>query len=218
MMADGADSRRHVQPTEGMDMFTRTRRGSLLTAMIAVLVLAMGGLPAAAHEGGGAIAGSGTISPGLDLTPRTQSVTFSGSGAGVTTGSPTAGTFSCAFTGGSSAPETLAAGAGTATGNCSGVDMVTGASHSASCSVIYTRLGAEVNITGTCSGSVDGFVALTCLFQPAISFPVLQWQVQCGVVFHHVTQVGDAASTLHGLIACVIGKVNNDPAGLPACV
>lgn len=172
------------------------RRVTLLTAMITALVLIVGAMPAAAHEGGGGIQGSGTIAPGLSEVPRNQSVTFTGSGVAVSDGPHAAGTFTCTFTGGSTSPETLAGGSGTATGSCSGNDVVTNASLGANCTVRYVRVAGEVHITGTCAGDVDGNVSAECSFEADPGLPVTSYSLQCVFVFHHQAAVAGAAGTI----------------------
>ncbi|MDQ1437913.1 MAG: hypothetical protein QOK43_1542 [Acidimicrobiaceae bacterium] len=112
---------------------------------------------------GAAVIGQGTISPGLDDTlPGTiQSVTFGGSaiGGGIATGVGTqvgiaVGDFTCTFNGGSSIPETRAAGSGTASGTCNGGTVGTG---TIACTATYARAGALVLVVLTgCSASASG--------------------------------------------------------------
>lgn len=112
-----------------------------------------GASPSASASGVAALAGGGTISPGLSTTAANQSFTFSGTLAYA--GSPGAGTYTCNVSGSSSGPETVATGAGSASGGCSG------SAGSFSFSGAYTRAGGAVTVTGHATGSA-GSGSVTC--------------------------------------------------------
>lgn len=158
------------------------RFAPLTTALVAVSMMA----PSSAYASVSATAqvnGGGNISPGLTTTPRPQpSVTFSGSiraviHATIGTGAQSSANTlvadgSVSFTGHSTIDEWVVQGGGT--GTVSGSATVTGTIHSLafngavsgtttiSGSIDYTRVGAEVTITGSITLSTS-----VCAVAPA---------------------------------------------------
>lgn len=121
--------------------------------------------------GEAAIEGKGGTSPGLSTSPTPQtSITLSGTLAGVLETlyadqtHATAAALDCSFTGASNGNEDYALGAGSGTLTCSGPSNDvedTGANVSVGsafvdllCPLTYTRVGALVAATGSCSVSV----------------------------------------------------------------
>jgi hypothetical protein len=153
----------------------RFRRGSfaLLTG------LALGGLvfngtsASAIGAGGGQFVGSGTITPGLTLTPQPVSGAISGTlvGAGEWN-NPTVIEDSCSFSFNGSSDD-LATGAGSASGACSGTATVTA-------SFSYTRAAGALVASG--SASVNGFatsIIIVCSFMPTSASPVTSFAIIC---------------------------------------
>jgi hypothetical protein len=135
--------------------------GSLAVASLLTLAA-----PGASAAGGGALYGTGTISPGLTTVGTYQSFTFGGTLAYA--GSRGAGTYSCGVSGSSSAPETVVSGGGSARGTC------TGSAGTFSFSGSYTRVGwgagAVMYITASAAGSVSGTLLCALELTPT-SFP-----------------------------------------------
>jgi len=155
---------------------TRKRRATLLAAIISVLVLVLGVMPALADTGSGVIQGTGTISPGLNVTPEKQEVTFDGTGAIVSDVGQ--GTISCTFDGESTIEEDLSTGEGEGSLECT-AQLVPSGSASASCSVEYERHGSAVTVDGSCSGDIAGSVTAACHFEPDPGLPVTSYRLQC---------------------------------------
>jgi hypothetical protein len=128
-----------------------------------VACVAMVAQTSAYAEGGGiwALEGSGTISPGLSTTPSPQSGTFSATvlvgadalvGSGVGT-SVAVASGNCAFTFTDTIAESIALGAGSATGTCSATGAGTSQSLTA-CTVLFVRVGTLVVLAvGTAIGA-----------------------------------------------------------------
>lgn len=147
---------------------------------VAATVLGIAGVvvanPAAAQPGSITIQGTGSITPGTQLTvPLDQSFTFDGTA--VVVANPGAGTYSCSFAGSSNGPETSVQGAGTGSGSCSG------AGGSASAAFNYTRVGTVVTITGSVTGDISGAVRCVLGFVPT-SNPTTTFRVagECALV------------------------------------
>lgn len=139
------------------------RRGRLAAvgAVAGVGLMMVGSLPASAQNAGaGAFLGSGTISPGLGVTPQAVTFSLAGTltGAGVLNGGPVVVSDSCTFSG-SGAADDLATGMGSVSGSCSGNETITS-------SLTYTRVGAVVAVSGTATvGTASGgTAAAVCLF------------------------------------------------------
>jgi len=117
--------------------------------------------------------GSGTISPGLNVTPATQSFNFSGTGTGVGTGG-VASPAACNAAG-TDQLGTVAEGEGTANINC------TIGSDSASVSAVFVRVGTDVTVAITPSTSPVSFGGGKCQFVPdQTTPPVTSYKLTCG--------------------------------------
>jgi hypothetical protein len=118
------------------------------------------------------IQGSGTITPGLDILPATQSFTFTS--ATITTVGTDSGTSSCTASGGSAAPENLAAGIGTGGYSCSSGPLA-----GWSGALIYARVGAVVTVWITAGPGGVTVGAFACVFVAASAPPVTAYTLIC---------------------------------------
>ena len=152
----------------------RSKLGLLvLVSGVAIFGLATG--PAFASTGTAAVAGSGTISPGLTTVGHSQSITFGGTA--VVAGTTGSGTYTCNFTGTSDILETIQTGDGNASGTCNGTVPTV---QSFTCTVHYTRTGGVVTLTGNCTGSVNGpLAAAGCVLEPTSANPAKSYELQC---------------------------------------
>jgi hypothetical protein len=100
---------------------------------------------------------SGTVSPGLTLTPTYQSWTFAGTLSGTTNGS--VGTCAVGVMASSTSGETTASGQGGGILSCAGSGIPGGMNYVASFS--YQRAGGMMVLSGASpSGSMTGFINL----------------------------------------------------------
>lgn len=143
----------------------RTLRRLTIVGVITFALVSWGSPASAAGGGGTAVLGNGTISPGLTTTPTNQSGSFNGTATGALVSSKPAafaGSLNCGFTFASIVAETVAHGAGGASGVCSGSSAVDGTPASVVCSLTYARAGAIVvivsaaGVPGACNFSVGG--------------------------------------------------------------
>jgi len=130
----------------------------LVATVVGIGVLAPTG--ASADTGVMVLAGQGTVSPGITISPNNETFTFAGTGVIVTTttNTTTHGIETCTWTGGSS--ETFATGIGDFTGNC--VGALTSA---ISGSFIRSNV-AEYTFTGSAPGFTNGTISGVCTFVP----------------------------------------------------
>lgn len=113
------------------------------------------------------IQGSGTISPGLGLTPSPQSISFTGTATVVGTDGVLA-TYSCAFNGTDPAGST-AAGSGNVSGACGPLAF-------ASCT--FVRVGAHVDVVCT-GGAGTGGAYAKCVFRAHSVLPTTSYDLTC---------------------------------------
>lgn len=135
------------------------RRLSVLIAIIAAMAMVNSSSAYAAGAAATGVLGGGNIGPGLTLTPTFQGGSFSGTATGGGLNSQPsvfAGQLNCNFGFSSSIAETVAHGAGNASGSCSGTDLL-GTSGSVSCALTYARAGAIVVVAGlSCTATLNG--------------------------------------------------------------
>ena len=175
------------------------RRLAVLTATLAAL-LALGLQPALATEGGGVVVGGGTISPGLSLTPNSQSVAFGGTAVVVGAVNPTdAALANCNFSGGSTGTETVISGMGTASGVCTTADARSG-----TCNVRYYRVSGHVSISGTCSGYVTGNLGGIFNFVPTAAPTVTSYQLQGVVALSSTAPAGTPFDIVGGTVVPIL--------------
>jgi len=153
--------------------------GVMFVVAVVVGLVATGVAPASATPlTDGAMTGSGTISPGLDLTAQDQTVALSGTVIGVANAIPATCTVS--FTGNSQA-ETISSGFGSGSASCNGA-QTTGPAFSISCTISYSRTGAVVTLSGSCtSGPNPGNLIGAILLVPTSASPVRSYEL-AGVV------------------------------------
>ena len=136
---------------------------ALVTSVLAV--------PANATVGAMAMAGSGTISPGLTATGYPNTFTFSGEG--VVVADTVQGLISCSWTG-EDTIGTFTQGAGGFAGSCN--DPLTDPSNwndRVTVNGSFTRTGELMTISATASGDgIDGFLSGVCEWIPT-SAPAL---------------------------------------------
>ena len=136
------------------------RRLSVLLAIATAVVMVNGSsaysVPGAAAS---AVIGGGGIGPGLTATPTPQSGNFSGTATGAGANAAPgvfAGQLNCNFNFSSIIDETVAHGAGNASGNCAGTG-VTGSNAQVNCDLVYVRVGPVVVTAGvSCTATLDG--------------------------------------------------------------
>lgn len=136
-------------------------------ATLAMPVALLAGSPAAAAGADLAvITGSGTISPGLNETPRPQSISFTGTATVVGTDGVLA-TFGCSFTG-SDLAGSVAEGVGTVAGACGPIAFPTCA---------FARVGVEVQVA--CASTTPSVGAAVCIFTPNNTNPTTSYGLIC---------------------------------------
>jgi hypothetical protein len=151
----------------------RVARRALILVAVMLCCLQYASPPAGA-TGAGMLTGQGTTSPGLTTVPTNQSWTLTSIVAAGADIVPAAGSYSCSFSGGSTAPETVLTGSGTGSGSCNG-------SITTSCSVTYLAVGSESIWSGTCVGGSHLLWHCTKIhtsINPAVSYIVF-----CQTVF-----------------------------------
>jgi hypothetical protein len=175
-----------------------SRLGFLAVILASVGMVAQQAAYAAPGASVAIVSGSGTISPGLTLTATSQTVSFGGTAvgagaaaAGVGAVGTAAGVFGCSFSGGPNPPETQLSGSGIATGTCSGGTV---GSATLSCTASYTRVGALVVITLTCTATASGPLGAASSSGPAV-----------GVFIFIPTSAPGAPVTSYDLIGASVG-------------
>jgi hypothetical protein len=141
---------------------------------LASAVVFVGAGASEAATGTASVVGNGTISPGLTATPTAQNVTFSGTAVvAATAGS---GVYHCNFNGASDIGETIQAGDGNVSGNCT---SSVPAGNSFVCnSIHYQRTGGVVRINGSCTGTASGTITGAFSFEPTSVAPISSYQLQ----------------------------------------
>jgi len=128
--------------------------------------------PAVAAAGGAAvIQGSGGISPGLDIIPAEQSISFGGTATvvGIDGTTPVVGgTYGCSF-GGTDLLGWIGSGQGFVAGACGPLSFDT---------CVFVREAAHVDVA--CAGTT-GAAAAKCVFRPHQVLPVTSYDLTCVV-------------------------------------
>lgn len=107
--------------------------------------------------GGGVLAGSGTVSPGLGTQPHNQTVTFSGTFAGTVAAAASVSDqplLECVFSGYSTVPETITVGQGAVNMDCRdpGAHPLGAPPRTdLACQLNYMRVGTEIELVGPCA-------------------------------------------------------------------
>jgi hypothetical protein len=126
--------------------------------------------PAGADPGvtGGIVQFGGTISPGLTAVPTNQTLTLGGTMTGVFaagTNAPVVATVNCNFGGGTIVPASLAAGASSLSGSCSGTGVTI------SCSVTMVTVGGTWYMVMTCTICINGTCVTAVTWIPMAVVP-----------------------------------------------
>jgi hypothetical protein len=153
-----------------------TAKSRLVLVSLVAVVSAFTVGPATAATGDVALAGTGTISPGLTTTPTPQSFTFSATGDGLV--GVQGGAFSCAVSGNDNI-GTLAQGAGSITGSCNTPCGTVGTDGTFTRTGYVIRWNSQVT-SGCLSGSsFDG----SCTLVPTSLPPLVSYLVFCDLVW-----------------------------------
>lgn len=178
------------------------RRFAVLAATLAAL-LAIGLQPALASEGAGVVVGGGTISPGLSLDQRTQSVSFGGTAVLAGVDPADAAVATCNFSGGSIGTETAISGTGSVSGTCSTADGRSGA-----CTGLrYYRVGPHVGVSGTCGGYVSGNLGGVFVFVPTSGPTVTSYQLLGGVALSSTVDPGTPIDIVGGAVTGALDDI-----------
>lgn len=120
---------------------------------------------AAAYVDVASITGSGTLSPGLNATVQTQSISFTGTATVVGTDGVLA-TYPCSFSG--SGSGNAAGGTGVVSGSCGPINFP-------ACTFVFTG----VHVTVACPVTT-GVAAADCVFTPTNVNPTTRYNLVCG--------------------------------------
>jgi hypothetical protein len=129
-------------------------------------------------DGLGVLAGSGTTSPGLSLTPTAQSIGGGGTlaGAAFVGGNVDLVDDACSYSGATDIQSTLVQSDGNLSASCSGTVSATAALH-------YTRTGPVVEVQGTGTiNSANVFVNGACAFVPTSAPTVQTYLLACALL------------------------------------
>ena len=171
---------------------------AILVLLLAAALPVLSAPPAQADRSvaNAVVEGSGTISPGLgtSTTPTAQTVTFGGTATGIFNGTP--GSCTISFTG--TGVDTPASASGSGSASCSGTGI------SISCQVSYQRIGADVTVSGTCTGTVHGTLSGAFQFVPTSVNPTTSYRLAGEVNVVH-TALASAVVEGSGTISPGIG-------------